>query len=149
MTTLKVNLSEPYGTTRKRKYIENKLNEIKLLECDEPNNQILFTATSSNDEYKIYTIYISNDPNGVKLECTCGDQWGIIPRRNNCKHIGGIIANLMKVFVQNHKSNTSNHLTKYKRPKCLKSTNEVISKTSYIDNDISIDELTEKFKQLL
>jgi len=74
------------------------------------NNSISFDVISSTDGNTKYTVKI-NSLNGIEFECNCGDKWNIIPRRNNCKHIGCLIANIIKKYVNNSKSNKNTQIS--------------------------------------
>lgn len=87
----------------KKRKIESKIDSEKVIYSISTSldNEICFDVISSTDKNKKYIVKIFNN-NGINMECNCGDQWGIKPRRNNCKHIGGIIGNIVKEYVLNN-----------------------------------------------
>ena len=110
--------------TRKRQRIETKLNSKKcyVKTSDQKKNAVVFDVTSATNNGTIYQINLSNTLQGVNFECSCGDQWNINPKRNNCKHIGSMLATLIRTYVQNH----------------------ITTK-----DDINMDDLLDKFKTIL
>lgn len=88
-------------------------------------DNICFIVKSTISPGITYNIFLDFS-NGVKMECTCGDKYGVTPRRNHCKHIGSIVGDIVKKFVLNH--------IEYKDPK---------------DDDSNIDDIIDKFKDML
>lgn len=108
-----VHINEKEINTRKRKTIENNFDNDGLVQTNTNDlESISFAVNSATDQKKQYLVSIVNgiNPNtginGLNFACTCGDQWNIKPRRNNCKHIGGVLGSLLKVYVKNHTNNT-------------------------------------------
>ncbi len=97
-------------TVKKRKDIENKLSG--FIDLVQPtftqestnfmNNCVSFIVNSSTDHTKMYNVSIINGSDGIQFECNCGDRWAVTPKRNNCKHIGGVISSFIEIYVKNH-----------------------------------------------
>ena len=68
---------------------------------------VKFQLNSSTEPDKKYNISFTNSPMGLILACNCGDQWNVSPQRNNCKHIGCTIANIIKTYLENSKVDIS------------------------------------------
>ena len=113
-TLIKQSLDETFDPNnkklfKKRTSIESKLsnfdNLVKKPKLFSIKSSISFNVQSSTDSNKNYTVTIESNSDDIIFQCNCGDQWNIKPRRNNCKHIGAVISNLLKKFVQNHQQN--------------------------------------------
>ncbi len=149
MSTFKVNISDNVSKqtpSRKRKHIETKLSSCsELVKKEMPavpltgENEVIFVVQSATDLQKSYNVKIVNDQNGVRFECTCGDQWNITPPRNNCKHVGGTLSNLIKEFVLSHAQKSSSS----KQAKLEKGT------SVKFDEEEDMEAIIEQFKGLL
>ncbi len=120
----------------KKRKIEDKLSDFTdLVHQGSPlfDNNICFNVQSSTEASKMYEVSIINDHNGIKFECNCGDQWSVVPKRDHCKHIGGVISNLIKIYVRSH----FNKIDKIDK----------IDKTEVMDDNL--ENIIEKFKKLL
>ncbi len=150
MATVKVKIPKSKALAKKRKHIEDKLNEAELIQPENfmQESQAVFNVVSSTDDTKVYTVSISNGFNGIKYECNCGDQWDVEPRRNNCRHIGGVIANMMKIFVFNHNDNLKPRRKCKKLDSSNESMNKVMDATDVDVHEMGMDELVDKFKEL-
>ena len=145
ITYTKTEAADDTQASRKRKTIQNKLTSCsELITNVQPDagvpNETAFIVQSESDKSKLYHTKVFNNANGINFECNCGDQWNINPRRNNCKHIGGMIANLLKTYVENHNKNGCKH------QKNTKNSNARPYDDS--DND-DIDNIIDKFKNLM
>lgn len=127
---------------KKRKYIENKLSNCDQLLpiLNDKKSKISFTIQSSTDSNKFYDVIILNTANGIEYQCNCGEQWNINPPRNNCKHIGAVLSNLLKTYVLNH------HIIMKNNTKQLKIND---NDTATHKDDLSIDDIIEQFKKFL
>jgi hypothetical protein len=127
------------SSSKKRKQIEDNLsnaeNMVQKYCNDDQNNKITLSVQSSSDDNKTYNITILNTEYGIVYQCDCGDQWNIIPKRNNCKHIGATLSNLISIYVRNNFSVKQRKLNKNDIPK-------------HVD-ELDLDELMDKFKKLL
>jgi hypothetical protein len=151
MQSIQVNISEKSSdpsASRKRKHIQTKLSscselvkkELPTTVSSELENQVIFAVQSATDPKKSYNINIINGYQGVSFKCDCGDQWNINPPRNNCKHIGGVISNLIKEYVMCHTLKSSSKQQRLDKDVCAKIMDEV---------DISMDSFIDQFKNLL
>ena len=92
----------PKLDSRKRKQIENKFTNDDLVQPSALQSNVVSFLVASSSSDKQYIVTLKNSSDGVHFECNCGDQWGINPRRNNCKHVGGVVGTIMKSFVKTH-----------------------------------------------
>lgn len=118
------------STGRKRKRTNNYEVDTSIpITYDEiPSNKISFNVTSSRFPDLVYVVQLTTN-NGLHFECNCGDQYDI-PRRQRCKHISAVFANIVKLFVLSHDGKTP-------------------SKQDIVDTDIdALPELFEKAMQL-
>ena len=131
-------------TDKKRKSIENKYDNEYLVNnyYNQSNNHISFIVNSQTNISNTYTVSINNGPNGIIFSCNCGDQWQISPKRNNCKHIGGVIGMLMSKYVNNHYSQKQLKTTNGSHVKPIKEINSVAD----IDD---IEKVIRLFKDIL
>lgn len=153
MSSFQVSIPEKVSKqtpSRKRKVIENKLSNCsELVKKELPTtpltceNEVIFVVQSETDSDKSYNVKIVNNQYGVKFECNCGDQWNITPPRNNCKHIGGTLSNMMKEFVLSHVQKSSSS----KQSKLKKGTNAKFVEET--DDEINIDSIIDQFKELM
>lgn len=101
--SLKINMQKKTIDSKKRKNIEQKFEHSNLVQTNTEGNSITyFNVVSESNEKKHYIVALINGPNGIQFECNCGDQWNISPKRNNCKHVGGVVGNVVRTFVATH-----------------------------------------------
>lgn len=91
----------------KKRRVENRLSNhdnLVLPTIQKPSiyNKTSFVVKSATQRDKEYIVQIMNGYEGILFECTCGDQYHVEPKRNNCKHIGGVISNIIKEYVKNN-----------------------------------------------
>jgi len=107
---IKTSIKNELKTTKpsKRKIVEKNLTQYDTLvkKSKYDISAIKFNVSSSTDDTKSYEVKIYNMEEGIKLECDCGDQWGIKNKRNNCKHLGAVVSSILKQYIcnQNKKS---------------------------------------------
>ena len=81
------------------KNIKNKFKKIDKIPVSINDNCIAKIQSSSNTNIT-YQISLKNDrSSGIFLECNCGNQFGVNPRRN-CKHIASFIHSCTTSFFQ-------------------------------------------------
>jgi hypothetical protein len=136
--------------SRKRKNIETKFDNDDLVQTNtQAVETISFNVKSATDSNKHYQVSIINGiddstgTHGLNFSCTCGDQWNIRPRRNNCKHVGGVLGSLLKTYVKNH-TNSS----KQKQKKITAGSNAQ-HKAEDDDDELDIDTVIDQFKALM
>lgn len=95
---------------KKRRVVEQNLTQyesyVKKPKINLLQQEIRFNVDSTTEPNTQYIVGIQNQNDGIKLECNCGDTWSIHPRRNNCKHIGAVVSNILKQYIVNHNANT-------------------------------------------
>lgn len=89
------------------------------------------SATRANAQY---TVTVSTETGSIEMECNCGDQFGVKPRRTNCKHCRYIKAQITK-SQENPKNN-------------VKGLEKKIEKNKKDDNHLDMDRLTKYFQRL-
>lgn len=122
---------------KKRKSIEQKFNHSDLVQTNDEPQAISFNVSSETDNTKNYIVNLINGSDGLQFECNCGDQWNISPKRNNCKHVGGLVGNIVKTFVGTHIA------TKQQKTKAE-------DNAKHIDmDDMSMSEVIEEFGKMM
>jgi hypothetical protein len=91
---------------KKRQRVEKSLQETTkvLLPADNVPASSMTLQVQSSDKTKSYPVTIHYDAQGIRFECSCGDQFGMTEKRNNCKHVATAILDMNRSFVDTHVS---------------------------------------------
>jgi len=101
---LKDKIADKEILDKKRRRVEKSFKETTKVVV--PDDSIVASCLTlrveSTDKTKQYPVQIKYDAKGITFECSCGDQFGLTEKRNNCKHVATAILEMNKSFLDNH-----------------------------------------------
>ncbi len=93
---------EEYNKKRKRAEKSFKETTKVVLPEEDVDPSCLTLQVQSTDKTKQYPVKVKYDVNGISYECSCGDQFGMKQKRNNCKHVATAVLEMNKAFLDSH-----------------------------------------------
>ena len=97
-------ISDKEDYNKKRKRVEKSFKETTkvIIPEEDVDPSALTLQVQSTDKTKQYPVKIKYDANGITFECSCGDQFGMKEKRNNCKHVATAVLEMNKAFLDAH-----------------------------------------------